>query len=360
MRTPLTRRLSIVSSVVLALSALPFGCGGDDGSTTDGGGGDVDGGPTTREDGGTTTRRDGGPRPADGGPTGGLPTGDMGIAARYPGDVGIAMDDDVIFADDFESYSSASGLAANWNAGIYHNVGLTNDSADVFAGNQALEMIAPQQDEELSNGVARTVSPELDVLFLRFYSKFDDTFDIFGSSHNGGGISAHYFMDGMATPGIPADGTNKFLVEYECWRGEASEPNPGNLNVYIYHPEQRSMWGDHFFPNGDVMPNTSIPGDFGPGFVARPNIVPELGRWYAYEIMLQANTPGSRDGRIALWLDGELIADFQNLRLRDVDTLTIDRFGLSLHFGSNPAGETRKHYDNVVAARSYIGPLVTP
>ena len=38
--------------------------------------------------------------------------------------------------------------------------------------------------------------------------------------------------------------------------------------------------------------------------------------------------------------------------------LKIDRFNLSLHIGSNTAGEMRKWYDNVVAATSYIGPVV--
>jgi hypothetical protein len=183
---------------------------------------------------------------------------------------------------------------------------------------------------------------------------------VVGSSHNGGGISAHYYVDGQATPGVPADGFNKFLIESECWRGEAEEASPGSLNVYIYHPGQRSQWGDHFFPNGEVLPNTSIPGYFGDAFVARTNRTPELGRWYSYEMMLHANTPGASDGRIALWLDGELIADFPNLRLREVASLMIDRFNLSLHAGSNSSGETHKWYDNVVAATSYIGPVYTP
>lgn len=290
-------------------------------------------------------------------PTGDLPEGDDGIAARYPGDVGIGADSDVIFADDFESYADGSELASNWNAGVYHNSLITRDAANVFAGSQSLEFQSPMQAEELSNGVARSVSPERDLLFMRYYSRFDTTFDVVGSTHNGGGISAHYFVDGNATPGIPADGTNKFLIEFECWRGEDAEPNPGNLNVYIYHPEQRDVYGDHFFPDGRVLPNTSIPGDFGPEFVARPDVVPELGRWYSYEVMLLANTPGLRDGRIALWLDGVLIADFQNIRVRDVATLRIDRFNLSLHIGSNTRAATRKWYDNVVVATSYIGPM---
>ena len=280
-----------------------------------------------------------------------------GIAAAYPGDLGIGADPRVIFADDFESYASASDLERNWDA-VYHEVRIATDGANVFAGAASLEFTAPQQTTELSNTVAKVLTHELDVLYLRYYSKYDGSFDITGSSHNGGEISAHYYVNGNATPGIPADGTNKFLISYENWRGETATQSPGDLNVYIYHPEQRSQWGDHFFPNGEVLPNTSLPGDFGAQFVSRPNIIPELGRWYSYEVMLKANTPGMRDGRITCWLDGQVIADFGNLRLRDIDTLTIDHFSLSLHFGSNPTRATRKWYDNVVAATAYIGPMV--
>jgi hypothetical protein len=74
--------------------------------------------------------------------------------------------------------------------------------------------------------------------------------------------------------------------------------------------------------------------------------------------MVKANTPGSRDGRITAWVDGNVFADWTNLRLRDVDTLKIDRFNLSLHAGSNTKGPTKKWYDNVVAAKSYVGPMV--
>ena len=69
------------------------------------------------------------------------------------------------------------------------------------------------------------------------------------------------------------------------------------------------------------------------------------------------NTPGQRDGPITLWLDGVVIADFPNLRLRDVATLKMDRFNLSLHAGSNTTGVTKKWYDNVVVAKSYVGPI---
>ena len=139
--------------------------------------------------------------------------------------------------------------------------------------------------------------------------------------------------------------------------------SPGFLNIYMYHPGQRSQWGDHFFPTGLVSPNTSLAFDYGGTFVKRPDVLPQLDRWYCYEFMVQANTPGAaggpgkEDGRVAIWLDGKLVADFPHLRLRDVEALKIDRFGLCFHIKSNPKGIARKWYDNVVAATSYIGPV---
>lgn len=290
-----------------------------------------------------------------------LPEGDQGVAAKHPGDDNIGDDPSVIFADDFEGYSEASALNQRWDA-VYQSeyVGLTTDAINVFAGTRALEFTLPKQDAELSDAVDKLITPEQDSLFIRYYSKFQPPYDVVGSSHNGSSISAHYFANGQATPGIPADGANKFLANLENWRGEATTASPGFLNIYIYHPEQRSQWGDHLFPTGQVMPNTSLAFDFGPDFVSRSDVIPELDRWYCYEFMVKANTPGMRDGRIAVWLDGKLTADFPNLRLRDVASLKIDRFGLSYHIYSNPSGPSKKWYDNVVAATSYIGPVVKP
>jgi hypothetical protein len=308
-------------------------------------------------DSGPAPSLDSGP-PSDPGAGGALPTGATGIAARYRGDIGIAGDPAVIFADDFESYSSASGLSARWNAGVYHHVRIATESGNVYRGARALEFTLPRGSTEISNAVVRTLSPGEDTIFFRYYSRFDPSFAITGSSHNGAGVSASYWDGAGSGPGIPADGYNKFLVEYECgdWESGDSVPSPGQLNVYVYHPEQRSEWGDHWYPDGTIAPFTYLPGDFGDDFVARPHFVPELGRWYGYELMVHANTPGASDGRIAFWVDGVLLADFQNVHLRDTAALLIDRFNLSFHAHASP-NETRKWYDNVVVARSYIGPL---
>ncbi len=284
-----------------------------------------------------------------------LPEGQTGIAARYPGDVGIASDPSVVFADDFESYSSVSGVAARWN-NLYHvsNTRLATEPSTVYRGGKSLEFTVPQTGAEVSNSAVKTVNPPTDVLFVRYYGKLSAGFDVLGSSHNGGTISARY-----CCPGVRADGFNKFLVSFEAWRGLAAEPNPGRLNAYVYHPEQRDIWGDHFFPTGLVLPNTSVPFDFGPEFVPRADVTPVLDRWYSYELMVKANRPGQRDGRVAMWVDGQLVADFPNLRLRETVALTIDQFTVDLHVNSNARNVVRKWFDNVVAARSYIGPVTS-
>ncbi len=151
-------------------------------------------------------------------------------------------------------------------------------------GAKALEFALPVMTAELANAVDKVITPQRDVLFMRYYSRFESPFDVVGSSHNGGGISAHYFVNNMATPGVPADGTNKFLVNLEDWRGDETTPSPGPLNVYVYWPEQRTMYGDHFFASGMVLPNSSIADDFGAGFVSRPDVTPALDQWYCYEL----------------------------------------------------------------------------
>jgi hypothetical protein len=368
-------RATIGSGMLLiALAVASVGCGGDGDSKADGkggSGGNSKGGSSAggtsaggTSAGGTSAGGTSAGGTSAGGTAGSGTGGGMGaaggIAQKYPGDQGIENDPDVIFADDFESYSDASKLWDRWdNTFQQAQTRMATESGNVFAGKQSVEFTMPAQDQELSNAVQKILTTELDTMYLRWYSKFDANNDIVGSSHNGGGMSAHYFIGNQATPGIPADGYNKFLTEFEHWRGDAATKSPGMMNVYIYHPDQRDNYGDHFFPSGLVQPNTSIPFDFGPNFVPQPEVIPELDHWYCYEYMVKANTPGLRDARITLWVDGKQIADFQNFRLRETDTLKMDRFNLSFHAKSNPK-ETKKYYDNVVAAKSYIGPMATP
>ncbi|MGR9108178.1 MAG: fibronectin type III domain-containing protein [Gammaproteobacteria bacterium] len=283
-----------------------------------------------------------------------LPEGNAGISASYPGDANIGSDANVIFADDFESYTSVSQLTNNWNS-YYQgsNTRIATETGNFFAGSKAVEFTLPQTASEVANALVKNVSPTQDTLFVRAYTKFDSGFDVTAPGHNGIRISAQY-----PGPGQAPNGTDFFLfsLENSIYYNEAE---PGYTNIYTYHPEQRSQWGDHWYPDGKVLPFDSTPGNFGSSFVSRPNFIPVRNQWYSYELMVKANTPGVRDGRVAVWIDGNLVADFQNVRARDVSTLKIDQMQLELHAQGSSARANKKWYDNVVVARSYIGPMLS-
>src|ERR1019366_9881874 len=170
-----------------------------------------------------------------------LPEGNLGIAAKYPGDQGIEADPAVLLHDDFES----DDLRKKWdNCFQKAGIRIAEEHENVHGGKRALEFTVPKQQAEYSNGVVKLLKRGQDVVFLRYYSKFEKGFDQVASSHNGGILNALAPGIPESTPGIRADGHNKFIASFENWRGE--------MNVYCYSPEQRSEYGDHFFPSGKV------------------------------------------------------------------------------------------------------------
>lgn len=282
-----------------------------------------------------------------------LPEGESGIAARYPHDAQIASDPAVLFADDFESYTSVSDLTSRWD-NVFHlsNMQIASETGKYYSGSKAIEITIPAGFTEVSNGLQKRLSPSRDTVFIRAYTKFGAGNSVIGSSHNNLWLSANY-----SNPGVPADGKNKFIVLNDAYRFEESVANPGEMTAYVYHPEQRSQWGDYWYPDGRVIPFDSIPGNFGDDFVPRPDFIPKPEQWYSVEMMVRANTPGQKDGRIALWVDGVLIADWMNVRLRDVSTLKMDLASIEFHANTSRAARLVKYFDNVVVATSYIGPL---
>ena len=291
-----------------------------------------------------------------------LPHGRNGLASEYPGDRGIAGDSRVLFAEGFDSTLSAGQLDTRWDVVYGEGISLFPGGPTGIRGEKSLLFtIAPtigKSGDPPGRGIAKNLAVAQDVLFLRWYEKLDANWNTPKQWNSHGlTLSASYFEAGESTYDIPADGTNKFLIGVGNINmfGVA----PGNLGLFLNWPGQVKSWGDYAFPSGKVLPfpdTRSGTATFGEVFTARPETVLELGRWYCLETMLQANQPGRRDGRAAIWVDGALVADFPNLRLRDVPELKIDRidFMVSLKQSSQT---NRKWIDNIVAAKSYIGPV---
>lgn len=306
-----------------------------------------------------------------------MPKENVGIAAKYPEDTGIENDPDVILADSFENYGKMSELRNIWYTINEDHMNLTTDSENVVRGSQSLQLNLPAQNIERYTGIDLYLSEEQkqDTIFIRYYQKIDESYAISNttSNHNGGSISSRYWTCGDDSgPGICSDGTNKYLAMLQSTQSTIFDGH--SMMVYTYHPDMRynnicliegmpatprgQQYADHLYPDGEVMPWTYWRGNYGDDFIPRPKFNIELGKWYCYELMLKANTPGQRDGRITAWVDGEIILDFGNMRFRDIADLKIDLVGFSFGCASTPTA-TKSWFDNIVIARSYIGPIST-
>jgi hypothetical protein len=288
----------------------------------------------------------------------------VGIASHYPGDRGINYDADVLFADDFESYTSPAQLTSKWSgAGPQQNLRIATEPGNYYADGKALEMKLPISSSEVLDHCYKVINPAQNVIFFRAYTKFDDNFSITTSSHNGLRVSARY--PGGAGVAPPQDGSGWFMfsLQNNKARGTRHYPNelqPGYGQIYAYWPKQRDNYGDHWFSDGWVRPGGNglwllSPVQY-PDFQPMPVWQPQGGKWYCYELMVKANTIGRADGEVAFWIDGKLSGRFPDLFLRSLDSIKIDYARLTLH-ALHSEQVNKKWYDNVVIAKKYIGPM---
>lgn len=286
-------------------------------------------------------------------------TPSLGIAANYPGDKNIGSDPDVILADDFESYNSVSGLSAKWLVQYPDHMRIATEAGTHYSGSKAVEMSLPISNNEIMIALKKKgLTPT--TLFMRFYQKWEDKYEVHSSNHNGMNLRSNYPGAGIKPP---TNGTGGFSftlqnnIEGELMTGEAP---PGYTHIYAYWPKQNSNYGDHWYPTGMVKPKPSqwltYPAQY-PGFKVMPNFLPQRGRWYCYEMMLKLNTVGQKDGEVKVWIDGKVVADFPNLFIRSLDTIKIQEAHVVLGANANPKRVNKKWYDNIVIAKKYIGPM---
>lgn len=292
-----------------------------------------------------------------------LPSG-PGLAAKYPGDAGIEKDSAVIFADGFETvpgdqltHDPAPGEGRNtfdrWDM-AWGGCFVTRDRRRAHSGKRAVDLATPSGPQPTGAGFSKFI-PKQRVVFYRYYTYYDKTFP--GAHHVGGAIEARAPGVPHANPGVYPDGKNKITVLLDHWTLEPGIASPGPQVAYIYHLDQVHQWGEQFYPSGKIQPGTNMHNKLmGADFIPRPDYTPKKGKWICQELMVDAGTPGGRDGRVAFWADGELKADFVNLRFRTDPDLLFNRVDLGC-YESRDNGVHKVRFDDVVVATSYIGPM---
>ena len=136
-----------------------------------------------------------------------------------------------------------------------------------------------------------------------------------------------------------------------------------------------TMWSayDIFFEDGfEFNLGGKLPGLCG-GKCYTGNAMPQTGDGWSARIMWrkggnavqliyfmgQASEYGDKNGRVQAWLDGELALDIDTLRLRDYDTVHVDKFYLSTFHGGSSAEWAPTHdcfirFDNFAVSTDSI------
>jgi hypothetical protein len=77
------------------------------------------------------------------------------------------------------------------------------------------------------------------------------------------------------------------------------------------------------------------------------------GRWFRVDQEIALNTPGKADGRVRLWLDGELAAESAEVNIRSSAAVKFDGVLADVHFGGSKTGS-----DGIAAKDEVV--MITP
>jgi hypothetical protein len=276
-----------------------------------------------------------------------LPSG-SGLAAKFPGDAGLKTNAQVIFADDFESGNLGDGWdeTGNKNGKV---LSFASPGAEARLGKRCVRVEA-HLGQDTGGGLTKWFEPT-DTVFIRFFTRFDAGCDYvhhFVTLRANKSLQGGDKWSGFGGAGLKPEGTERFSTAIEPWGDWGRWTAPGRWNFYSYWHQMEPSKGDgKYWGNSFSVPTAPlVPRD----------------RWICVEFMLKHNTPGSPDGEQAFWIDGVLQGHWKGINWRKsaqlkANALTLESY-VTDSWTKNPVNVV--FFDNVVIARSYIGPAAMP
>ena len=274
-----------------------------------------------------------------------LPSG-KGLAAAYPADRGIARHADVLFADGFESGDMSGG----WDETDSKKKNVFSFPVPGVAelGSHCLRVEA-HLGADTGGGPTKWFTPAAAV-FVRFYTRFAADCDYihhFVTLRANRGLHGGDKWSGFGGAGLKPDGTDRFSTAIEPFGNSGKFPAPGRWNFYSYWHEMKAGPDHKFWGNTFSVPDAPV--------IARD-------RWICVEFMLKHNTPGQPDGEHALWIDGMLQGHWKGINWRKSASLMANALTVESYVTDRWTKQQVNvvYFDNVVIAKSYIGPAGKP
>ena len=232
-------------------------------------------------------------RAAEPRPTPALSEGSTGLAAKYPGDLGIEKDPDVVFVEKFDG--TVDEVCSHWDQAAGREIMSTSDEVPPGSGlkqSLLLTRVAGGTKGYTDGGnLYRRIKNDkgefgYDQLYYRFYMKFNKEhgpIHHYGAGFWGYNPPSRWPMGGA---GIRPKGDQSWVTQVE----------PGDFKSWYFYSYWQEMGGSP--PKGAPWGNT-----FEVEVPARPV---EREKWISVEIMVKMNDLGDSNGEQAYWIDGKL------------------------------------------------------
>ena len=232
-------------------------------------------------------------RPAEGRPTPPIAEGPSGLATKYPGDVGLEKDPDVVFVETFNG--SVDEVCSHWDQAAGREIMSKSDEVPPGSGlkqSLLLTRVAGGTKGYTDGGnLYRRIKNEkgefgVDQLFYRFYMKFNKEhapIHHYGAGFWGYNPPSRWPMGGA---GLRPKGDQSWVTQVE----------PGDFKSWYFYSYWQEMGGSP--PHGQTWGNTFE--------VEVPPRPVEREKWICVEIMVKMNDIGDSNGEQAYWVDGKL------------------------------------------------------
>jgi hypothetical protein len=300
------------------------------------------------------------------------------LAEKYPGDIGIESDPNVVFIENFEE-GALSLVLDRWEAVQNSDImSLVPDTPPPSSGNHSILFAHVETVPAETGGyLYRRLLPGYDHLYLRFYVKFaSDCHLIHHFVHMGGYNPSTPWPQGGA--GSRPVGNERFTTGVEpmgsTWRWD----------FYSYWMEMRSWQTPQGEPDGRPNPY------YGNDFINDSDLTAARGEWICVELMMKMNYPTTeRNGEQAIWINGQLWQEngqitshlgegfpngywqndswhpnpgsgpFEGYRWRSVEALNLNFLWMLAYITTNtdPGHINNVWFDDIVVAKEYIGPI---
>jgi hypothetical protein len=219
-----------------------------------------------------------------------------GLAARYPGDVGLSSDPAVVWTEDFEE-SDVAALVARYDDAKSEGITFDRDTPAASGGKASGKLSASASGPNAVD-LFKVLAPGYEELFVRYYAKYEANV---AWHHTGVWVGGYNPPTRWPNPqaGLKPNGDDRFSVSLEPLEQGAAP----RMDFYNYWMRMHS-WMDS--PQG----NTAY---YGNSLIHEPSFTAKA-EWQCFELHIRINSDVSSGAgaELGVWLNDRSIIQFDD------------------------------------------------